>query len=177
MLEVEEQRKLAEVQDQFVVAQNFRRAIEDLQRGPDPAIRSHIRSAQAAYSANKQDFETLLNSFLDVSTCKLNINRSSLITRRRSLGWKRSRGDTAMTTQRNYRKAFAVAVVLNTILIGVFGYSGGVRTRSQRTGVHTQQAMRCRCKKRTLLTPIKRKPAGSALERSSTDSVDASVYR
>jgi len=66
MLEVEEQRKLAEVQDQFVVAQTSAEQLKIYKEGLIPQSEATFRSAQAAYQANKQDFETLLNSFLDV---------------------------------------------------------------------------------------------------------------
>jgi outer membrane protein TolC len=75
MLEGEQQRRLAEVQDQFVVAQTSAEQLKIYQEGLIPQSEATLRSAQAAYQAGKQDFETLLNSFLDVLGLQIEYQR------------------------------------------------------------------------------------------------------
>lgn len=75
MLEAEQQRRLAEVQDQFVVAQTSAEQLKIYREGLIPQSEATFRSAQAAYQANRQDFETLLNSFLDVLNLQIEYQR------------------------------------------------------------------------------------------------------
>jgi outer membrane protein, heavy metal efflux system len=75
MLEAEQQRRLAEVQDQFVVAQTSAEQLKIYQEGLIPQSEATLRSAQAAYQSGKQDFETLLNSFLDVLGLEIEYQR------------------------------------------------------------------------------------------------------
>jgi outer membrane protein TolC len=75
MLEGEQQRRLAEVQDQFVVAQTSAEQLKIYQEGLIPQSEATLRSAQAAYQSGKQDFETLLNSFLDVLGLQIEYQR------------------------------------------------------------------------------------------------------
>lgn len=75
MLEAEQQRRLAEVQDQFVVAQTSAEQLKIYKEGLIPQSEATFRSAQAAYQSGKQDFETLLNSFLDVLGVEIRYQR------------------------------------------------------------------------------------------------------
>jgi cobalt-zinc-cadmium efflux system outer membrane protein len=75
MLEAEQQRRLAEVQDQFVVAQTSAEQLKIYKEGLIPQSESTFRSAQAAYQSGKQDFETMLNSFLDVLSMQIEYQR------------------------------------------------------------------------------------------------------
>ncbi len=75
MLEAEQQRRLAEVQDQFVVAQTSDEQLKIYKEGLIPQSEATLRSAQAAYQANRQDFETLLASFLDVLNLQIEYQR------------------------------------------------------------------------------------------------------
>jgi outer membrane protein, heavy metal efflux system len=75
MLEAEQQRRLAEVQDQFVVAQTSAEQLRIYKEGLIPQSESTFRSAQAAYQSGKQDFETMLNSFLDVLSMQIEYQR------------------------------------------------------------------------------------------------------
>jgi len=75
MLEGEQQRRLAEVQDQFVVAETSAEQLKIYKEGLIPQSEATLRSAQAAYQSGKQDFETLLNSFLDVLGLQIEYQR------------------------------------------------------------------------------------------------------
>ncbi|HJT70601.1 MAG TPA: TolC family protein [Terriglobales bacterium] len=75
MLEAEQQRRLAEVQDQFVVAQTSAEQLKIYKEGLIPQSEATFRSAQAAYQSGKQDFETMLNSFLDVLSMQVEYQR------------------------------------------------------------------------------------------------------
>lgn len=75
MLEAEQQRRLAEVQDQFVVAQTSAEQLKIYREGLIPQSEATFRSAQAAYQSGKQDFETMLNSFLDVLSMQIEYQR------------------------------------------------------------------------------------------------------
>src|SRR5882762_2185708 len=70
-----------------------------------------------------------------------------------------------MTTQRNYRKAFVVAVVLNTILISAFGYFWW-RSHSQpeNGGTHAAGNEMPMQETNSVASDQKEQPAGSALE-------------
>ena len=65
-LEAEVQQRLAEVQDQYVVAQTSAEQLKIYKDGLIPQSNATFQSALAAYQANRQDFETLLSSFRDV---------------------------------------------------------------------------------------------------------------
>jgi outer membrane protein, heavy metal efflux system len=75
MLEAEQQHRLAEVQDQFVVAQTSAEQLKIYKEGLIPQSEATFRSAQAAYQSGKQDFETMLNSFLDVLSMQIEYQR------------------------------------------------------------------------------------------------------
>jgi len=75
MLEAEQQRRMAEVQDQFVVAQTSAEQLKIYKEGLIPQSEATLRSAQAAYQSGKQDFETFLNSFLDVLGLQIEYQR------------------------------------------------------------------------------------------------------
>jgi outer membrane protein, heavy metal efflux system len=75
MLEGEQQRLLAEVQNQFVVAETSAEQLKIYKEGLVPQSEATLRSAQAAYQSGKQDFETLLNSFLDVLGLEIQYQR------------------------------------------------------------------------------------------------------
>lgn len=65
-LETEVQRRSAETQDQIVLAQTSAEQLRIYREGLMPQAEATFRAAMAAYEANRQDFETLLSSFLDV---------------------------------------------------------------------------------------------------------------
>lgn len=65
-VEAEAQRRAAEVKDQLVLAQTSAEQLRIYREGLMPQAEATFRAAMAAYQANRQDFETLLNSFLDV---------------------------------------------------------------------------------------------------------------
>jgi len=65
-LEAEVQRRAAEVKDQLVLAQTSAEQLKIYREGLMPQAEATFRAAMAAYQANRQDFETLLSSFLDV---------------------------------------------------------------------------------------------------------------
>jgi outer membrane protein TolC len=74
-LEAESQRRLAEVQDQYVVAQTSAEQLKIYAEGLIPQSEATFRSALAAYEANRQDFQTLLSSFLDVLNLQVEYQR------------------------------------------------------------------------------------------------------
>ena len=59
-------KRLAEVQDQFVLAQSLADQLKIYREGLLPQAEATHRAALAAYQANRQDFETLLSSIRDV---------------------------------------------------------------------------------------------------------------
>src|SRR6266851_9549860 len=65
-LEAEVQQRLAEVQDQYVVAQTSAEQLKIYKDGLIPQSNATFQSSLAAYQSNRQDFETLLSSFMDV---------------------------------------------------------------------------------------------------------------
>jgi outer membrane protein TolC len=65
-LEAEVQRGAADVKDQLVQAQTSAEQLRIYREGLMPQAEATFRAAMAAYQANRQDFETLLSSFLDV---------------------------------------------------------------------------------------------------------------
>jgi outer membrane protein, heavy metal efflux system len=65
-LEAEVQRRAAEVKEQLVLAQTSAEQLKIYREGLMPQAEATFRAAMASYQANRQDFETLLSSFLDV---------------------------------------------------------------------------------------------------------------
>ncbi|HET7873175.1 MAG TPA: TolC family protein [Terriglobales bacterium] len=65
-LAAEVQRRAAQVKDQLVQAQTSAEQLRIYREGLIPQAEATFRAAMAAYQANRQDFETLLSSFLDV---------------------------------------------------------------------------------------------------------------
>jgi outer membrane protein, heavy metal efflux system len=74
-LEAEVQQRLAEVQDQYVVAQTSAEQLKIYKDGLIPQSNATFQSALAAYQANRQDFETLLSSFRDVLNLETDYQR------------------------------------------------------------------------------------------------------
>jgi outer membrane protein TolC len=74
-LEAEVQRRLAEVKGQLVVAQTSEEQLKIYKDGLIPQSDATFRSALAAYQANRQDFQTLLSSFMDVLNLQLEYQR------------------------------------------------------------------------------------------------------
>ena len=74
-LEAEVQQRLAEVQDQYVVAQTSAEQLKIYKGGLLPQSNATFQSALAAYQANRQDFETLLSSFRDVLNLEVEYQR------------------------------------------------------------------------------------------------------
>ena len=65
-LTAEVQRRMAEVQDQYVIAKASAEQLKIFREGLLPQAEATFRAAITAYQANRQDFETLLSSFRDV---------------------------------------------------------------------------------------------------------------
>lgn len=74
-LEAEVQQRLAEVQDQFVVAQTSAEQLKIYKDGLIPQSNAAFQSALASYQSNRQDFETLLSSFTDVLNLEIEYQR------------------------------------------------------------------------------------------------------
>ena len=74
-LEAELQRRFAEVQDQYVLAQTSAEQLKIYSEGLIPQSQMTFRSALAAYEANRQDFQMLLWSFLDVLNLQIDYER------------------------------------------------------------------------------------------------------
>jgi outer membrane protein TolC len=74
-LEAEIQQRLAEVQDQYVVAQTSAEQLKIYKDGLIPQSNATFQSALASYKANRQDFETLLSSFMDVLNLQIEYQR------------------------------------------------------------------------------------------------------
>jgi cobalt-zinc-cadmium efflux system outer membrane protein len=74
-LEAERQRRMAEVQNEYVIAQTSAQQLKIYQEGLIPQSEATFRSALAAYQANRQDFETLLSSFLDLLGLQIDYQR------------------------------------------------------------------------------------------------------
>jgi outer membrane protein, heavy metal efflux system len=74
-LDAEVQRRLAEVQNQYVVAQTSEEQLKIYKDGLIPQSDATFRSAIAAYQANRQDFQTLLSSFIDVLNLQIEYQR------------------------------------------------------------------------------------------------------
>jgi outer membrane protein, heavy metal efflux system len=65
-LTAEVQRRMAEVQDQYVIAKTSTEQLRIFREGLLPQAQATFQAAVTAYQANRQDFETLLSSFRDV---------------------------------------------------------------------------------------------------------------
>lgn len=74
-LQAETQRQVAEIQQQFVAAQTSSEQLKIYREGLIPEASATYRSALAAYQANRQDFQTLLSSFLDALDLDLQYQR------------------------------------------------------------------------------------------------------
>jgi len=70
-LDSESQRVLSEVQQQYVRARTSEERIKIYGDGLVPQSEAAFRSALSAYQSNRQDFESLLSSFLDVLKAQL----------------------------------------------------------------------------------------------------------
>jgi outer membrane protein TolC len=73
--EAETRQRLAEVQDQYVVAQTSTEQLKIYKDGLIPQSGATFRAALAAYQANRQDFQTLLSSFMDVLNLQIEYQR------------------------------------------------------------------------------------------------------
>src|SRR6266568_2146677 len=71
----ESQRVLSEVQQQYVRAKTSEERLKIYTDGLVPQSEATFRSAMSAYQSNRQDFETLLSSFLDVLNLDLEYRR------------------------------------------------------------------------------------------------------
>jgi cobalt-zinc-cadmium efflux system outer membrane protein len=74
-LEAEVRRRLAEVKGQLVVAQTSEEQLKIYKDGLIPQSDATFHSALAAYQANRQDFQTLLSSFMDALNLQLEYQR------------------------------------------------------------------------------------------------------
>jgi outer membrane protein TolC len=74
-LEAEVQQRLAEVQDQFVVAQTSAEQLKIYKDGLIPQSNAAFQSALGSYRSNRQDFEALLSSFIDVLNLEIEYQR------------------------------------------------------------------------------------------------------
>lgn len=74
-LEAESQKRMAEVQDQYVFAQTSAEQLKIYKEGLIPQSEATFHSALAAYQANRQDFQTLLSSFVDVLNLEIEYQR------------------------------------------------------------------------------------------------------
>ena len=74
-LRAEVQRQSAEIQQQFVMAQASDEQLKIYKEGLIPQAAASFQSALAAYQANRQDFQTLLSSFLDALDLDLQYQR------------------------------------------------------------------------------------------------------
>ena len=74
-MDAERQRVLADAQQQYVAIQGSSERLTIYRDGLMPQADATFQAAMAAYSSNRQDFETLLSSFLDVLTLDLGYRR------------------------------------------------------------------------------------------------------
>ena len=63
------------MQDQYVSATTSAEQLKIYREGLIPQSEATLRSGLAAYQANRQDFETLLSSFLDVLSLQIEYQR------------------------------------------------------------------------------------------------------
>jgi len=74
-LESEAQRVLSEIKQQYVLVRTSEERLKIYKEGLIPQADATYRAGLAAYQANRQDFETLLSSFLDVLNLDLGYRR------------------------------------------------------------------------------------------------------
>lgn len=74
-LNAETQRMLADLQEQFVIAQTSAEQLKIYNEGLVPQAAAGFRSAMAAYQSNRQDFQALLASFVDALDLDLQYQR------------------------------------------------------------------------------------------------------
>jgi outer membrane protein TolC len=74
-LAAERQRQMGEVQSQYVLASTSEEQLKIYKDGLIPQSDATFRSALAAYQSNRQDFESLLSSFLDLLNLDLDYQR------------------------------------------------------------------------------------------------------
>jgi len=74
-LRAETQRQMADLQQQAIAAQTSSDQLKIYKEGLIPEAAATFRSALAAYQANRQDFQTLLSSFLDALDLDLQYQR------------------------------------------------------------------------------------------------------
>lgn len=74
-LEGETLQRLAEVQAQYVAAQSSTEQLKIYQEGLLPQSEAVFRAALAAYQSDRQDFQTLLSSFMDVLNLQIEYQR------------------------------------------------------------------------------------------------------
>ena len=74
-LRAEVERQMAELQEQFVNVQTSTEQLKIYKEGLIPQAEATFRAALAAYQANRQDFQTLLSSFLDALDLDLQYQR------------------------------------------------------------------------------------------------------
>lgn len=74
-LRAEIQKENADIQQQFVMAQTSAEQLKIYREGLVPQAAAALRSALAAYQANRQDFQTLFSSFLDALDLDLQYQR------------------------------------------------------------------------------------------------------
>jgi outer membrane protein TolC len=70
-LDAESQRILSEVQQQYVLAKASEDRLKIYRDGLLPQSESTFQSGLTAYQSNRQDFESLLSSFIDVLNLEL----------------------------------------------------------------------------------------------------------
>jgi outer membrane protein TolC len=71
-MQVEIQRVLSEVQQQYVMVQTSEEQLKIYSDGLIPQANATFQAGLAAYQSNRQDFQSLLSSFLDVLNLELN---------------------------------------------------------------------------------------------------------
>lgn len=77
-LDAQLQAALAEVQRQYVVAKTSEEQVLIYRDGLIPQAQATIQAGLAAYQSNREDFETLLSSFLDVLNLDLQYQQTQL---------------------------------------------------------------------------------------------------
>ena len=75
LLDAELQQRLADVQQQYVAVQSSAEQLKIYSDGLVPQSEATFRAALAAYQVNRQDFQTLLSSFLDFLNLQLDYQR------------------------------------------------------------------------------------------------------
>lgn len=74
-LQAEVQRVLSEVQQQYVFAKQSEERLKIYEHGLVPQSNATFQAGLAAYQSNRQDFETLISSFLDVLNLDLDYRK------------------------------------------------------------------------------------------------------